>query len=378
MRILIVDDNHMDRIILRKILESTGYANLIEISSAIEVSKYLRNNFDEDVPLVDLILTDLMMREIDGIEFCRQIRLEKRFDNVPIIAISSSSNMKNLKKAFEVGVSDYITKPINPIEVITRIKSVLKFKLEKDGRKKREEILLSDLKMAKQIQMNMLPKSLNKEKIVINGFYNPETFLGGDLYYWKKVDHFKYGMILFDVMGHGTATSMICMYIRSLLPGVMSVKDPKIVIEELNKHMIRFNHTVNNDIDYYLTAIYVVIDTKEKTIEYVNAGHPRGIMLYEDGRHEFLEEGCIPIGITAELNITIGRLSYKKPFELYIYSDGISDFLGVSKDKVLNSIEQLYEKNHDNFSSFLEYIMCNIELVKRKDDISIVHIKVRP
>jgi sigma-B regulation protein RsbU (phosphoserine phosphatase) len=351
MKILIVDDNHIDRIILKKILKSKGYTNLMEMISVKEALHYLLKN-DENIS-VDLILTDLIMNEIDGIEFCKQMRGKKKFDHVPIIAISASSNMETLKKAFEIGVSDYITKPINPIEVITRIESVLKLKIEKDEQRKREEKILNDLKMAKKIQLNMLPKPLNKEKISINGFYSAETFLGGDLYYWKKIDDFKYGIILFDVMGHGTATSMICMYIRSLLPGVMSVNDAKITMEELNKHMIRFNNMLNDEMDYYFTAIYVVVNTKEQTIEYVNAGHPTGVMIYENRSYKFLEEGCIPIGIKSNLNIKVGHLSYRESFELYIYSDGISELLGVSKEKISNNMQQIYKKkNMKNFLLF--------------------------
>lgn len=289
--------------------------------------------------------------------------------------ITDLSKGKYVKVDFKSTVSSCITKPRKSMQSMKSIEDVQMLKEEKDSKVTNKKALLADLEIAKQMQINLLPKPLHKKKISIEGYYDPEAFLGGDFYYWKKVDHFKYGMILFDVMGHGIATSMICMYIRSLLPGIMDIREPKIAVEELNKHMIAFNKAINHQIDYYFTAIYVVIDTHEQTVEYINAGHPRAIIYYKDGRCIFLEEGCLPIGIVPNLKIKKGRISYNEAFEMLLYSDGINNFLGVNKDKVLDRVNNYYKNNHKDFDSFFHYIIHNMQLTKGEDDISIIHIR---
>lgn len=76
----------------------------------------------------NLILLDLYMPEINGFDFCKIIKSSEKFNNIPIIFITSASNSATLSKAFSLGAVDYIKKPISPLEVQARINTHLKLK----------------------------------------------------------------------------------------------------------------------------------------------------------------------------------------------------------------------------------------------------------
>ena len=94
---------------------------------------------------VDLILLDIVMPEIDGIEACARIRSDLRYADIPIIMVTSLGDMDSLANAFVAGANDYITKPVNRVELLARVRSALKLKAELERRQARERELLTFL-----------------------------------------------------------------------------------------------------------------------------------------------------------------------------------------------------------------------------------------
>jgi DNA-binding response OmpR family regulator len=115
-RILIIDDDEKIRNLISIYLENEGYKT-IKASNAQEAIKIL----EEDN--VDLIMLDIMMPEMNGIEACMKIREEK---NMPIIMVSAKSEELDKIYGLSSGADDYITKPFNPMELIARVKSQLR------------------------------------------------------------------------------------------------------------------------------------------------------------------------------------------------------------------------------------------------------------
>jgi PleD family two-component response regulator len=84
------------------------------------------------------MLLDIVMPEIDGIEACARIRSDQRYSSVPIIMVTSLGDTDSLANAFVAGATDYITKPLNRVELLARVRSALKLKAELDRREARE------------------------------------------------------------------------------------------------------------------------------------------------------------------------------------------------------------------------------------------------
>ena len=146
MRILVVDDSEDSRDLTEGALLSAGYANIVTATSGWEALKVLDvgRTTDED-PSVDVVLLDIVMPEMDGVEVCARIRNDPRYADVPIIMVTSLDDMSSLANAFVAGANDYITKPVNRVELIARVRAALRLKQELERRQARERELLSFL-----------------------------------------------------------------------------------------------------------------------------------------------------------------------------------------------------------------------------------------
>ncbi|HYW60669.1 MAG TPA: response regulator [Xanthobacteraceae bacterium] len=146
MRLLVVDDVEDSRDITEAALLSSGYTNVVTAGSAWEALKILDIGRTADAtPSFDLILLDIIMPDMDGIEACARIRADHRYADIPIIMVTSLDDMGSLANAFVAGANDYVTKPINRIEVVARVRSALKLKSELERRQERERELLAFL-----------------------------------------------------------------------------------------------------------------------------------------------------------------------------------------------------------------------------------------
>ena len=146
MKILVVDDQEDARDLTEGGLMSAGYTDLVTVASAWEALKYLDvGRTTDEAPAVDLVLLDIVMPEMDGIEACARIRNDARYADLPIIMVTSLDDMDSLANAFVAGATDYVTKPVNRIELVARVRAALKLKSELDRRQARERELLSFL-----------------------------------------------------------------------------------------------------------------------------------------------------------------------------------------------------------------------------------------
>jgi PleD family two-component response regulator len=144
MRILIIDDSEDGREIAEAMLMAAGYQHVSAVASAVEAYRFLEigEQATQQPSAIDLILLDIMMPGIDGIVACARIRSEKRYSSVPIIMVTSLADSDSLANAFVAGATDYITKPVNRVELLARVRSALKLKAELDRREARERELL--------------------------------------------------------------------------------------------------------------------------------------------------------------------------------------------------------------------------------------------
>lgn len=239
--------------------------------------------------------------------------------------------------------------------------------------------LIEDLELAQSIQTHMLPLPLGGEQISINGVYMPIEVLGGDLYYWEQMDSNQYAVILLDVMGHGVATSMICMYLRSLLPHIMRYyTEPVSFMKQLNKKLVEFNDQLTGRL-FHATALYLVVDTNKRTVSYVNAGHPYGVMMEGTNDVVYLDKGCIPLGIFEDLNPESDVLSYRQGVNLMLYSDGIFELLrqnNLDPEYIINYVKY-YSMSLPDKPVPLNKLAAMIQFFPRTDDVSLIYLQLK-
>ncbi len=161
--ILVIDDSFMNVELIIGILKQANYQT-VTADNAVQALNQLENITPS------LILLDLMMPEIDGLELCEIIKSQPKYQEIPVIFITASHNENHILEAFAKGATDYITKPYRYMEVLARVKTHLQLKQARDNLKvliAEKEILIN--KLQELATTDSLTGIFNRRKIFALG-----------------------------------------------------------------------------------------------------------------------------------------------------------------------------------------------------------------
>lgn len=142
MAIVIVDDTIFSLEVIKAFLIKAGYLDVITVKSARELYQLVDGYSDRGIVEIDLILMDIIMPDVDGIEACRNVKRREWLADVPVIMVTATTEKDNLQLAFSAGAMDFIKKPLDRVELLARVRSALRLKHETARRKARETELL--------------------------------------------------------------------------------------------------------------------------------------------------------------------------------------------------------------------------------------------
>jgi phosphoserine phosphatase RsbU/P len=377
MNVLIVDDNAMNVMVIQEMLKRAGYNEISIAYSAEQMFELLKSGVNGmAAPQIDLILLDMMMPAMDGIEACRRLQSDSLYKDIPVIMVTAIGDSRKLAEALDAGAIDFVTKPINKTELLARIRSALRLKRELDWHKERDHRVREELRLARQVQESVLPDGVDETNVKARAFFKASEELAGDLYAWHRIDQNRWAFAVIDAMGHGISSSLVSMFIASILKESMrTLWSPERVFRELNRRLMGLQME-NELIHYYCTGIYVTMDIKRGKLEYANAGHPPGL-LYRGGQlpPEKLPASSAPLGMFDTLQVVSRTVNFAPGDQLYLYTDGI---LGPFHGEDEAQIEQLTTFLHqakDDEDSVEQLIDCK-PLDGRSDDRCLVRVEV--
>ncbi|MCZ6655630.1 MAG: response regulator [Planctomycetota bacterium] len=314
-RILLVDDNTSNLHVLNQTLEGRGDELLVACSGeeALKIA-------GQAAPT--LILLDIMMPPgIDGYETCRRLKISDATRDIPVIFMSALDDTEDKVHGFEAGAVDYITKPFQAEEVIARVDIHLTIRrLHRQVQEKHDE-LEHELETVANVQRSLLPKKLPEILgLKLATYYEPSRFAGGDYYDIIELPENRWGILIADVAGHGTPAAVLMAMTYTMLHDYPdTADDPARVLRYLNQKLCPVCD------GRFVTALYVVYDTAQRTIQYFSAGHMPPL-IYRPAIGEFLDLKAAlmyPLGIMDWDDIENGERELMSGDIMVLHTDGI-------------------------------------------------------
>ncbi len=123
MRVLLADDHALFRAGIASLLRAWGMEVVGQASDGIEAIELVE---DENQPTPDLILLDVMMPRMSGFEVCRKLKEAPETRTIPVMMVTALNELGDIERGVESGTDDFLSKPIKKLELITRVKSLLR------------------------------------------------------------------------------------------------------------------------------------------------------------------------------------------------------------------------------------------------------------
>lgn len=246
---------------------------------------------------------------------------------------------------------------------------------------KEEQALLrmqEEMKLAYEIQTNLLPREPPKiEAYDVAGKSIPAKAVGGDYYDFIRIDDNRMGVCLGDVSGKGMPAALLMANLQATLRShVMQNLAPCECLKRSNDLIFR-----STDADRFATLFYGVLDTKNHTLEYCNAGHNYPYLVGKDGNAVRLRTSGTVLGTFPEISFAGDRISLRPDDILLVYSDGITESLNEGDEEFSEGrlaevvIENRWKTASDLIDGILEAVRTFAGKAPQADDITALVVK---
>ena len=325
--ILVVDDVEANRDALARRLRRRGYT-VIEAAGGREALGLIATG------TFDLVLLDVMMPDVNGLDVLRAVRKERSAVELPVIMATARAEGSDVVEALQLGANDYVTKPLDFPVVFARVQTQLDLRRAVRRALELEKRLARDLKAAARIQESLLPREFAPPPgWSVAWAFRPCDELAGDALNVCQLDGDHIAMYVLDVTGHGVAPALLAVTVTRVLSpaagqeslllqpgdGATHVVPPAAVADRLALQFPFDSHT-----ELFFTLAYAVLDVPKKALRYVSAGHPPGVVVPADGSPpRFLPGTGLPVGLGT------GYEEHTLPLatgdRVYWYSDGVPE-----------------------------------------------------
>lgn len=269
-----------------------------------------------------LILQDLVMPEVDGLDLVLQFRNNALTRNVPLIVLSSKEEPTVKAEAFARGANDYLVKLPDRIELIARMRYHSNAYIAQLQRDEAYNALAAELAEAATYVRTQLPAPIRSGSIRTAWEFVPSTTLGGDSFGYFDIDQEHFAFFLLDVCGHGVGSALLSVSAMAALNGQtlaeVDFKNPSEVLAALNSAYAMEKHN-----QLYFTIWYGVFNRISRMVSYASAGHPPAIVVTDGAAPTELRQQSMPIGLMDDTEFTTNRFAMPACATVYLFSDGI-------------------------------------------------------
>ena len=349
--VFVVDDEPKNLKLLQVRLKSVGY----DVSTAVdglegyEIAQKLK-------PAI--IVSDLMMPRVDGVEFLKKIRADESLKDVGFILLTARDTHESTVEGLTVGADDYITKPFDTEELFARIKTNIRVSNLQEEIKEKNKLLeekinelvkkdkkiQDDLEAAKVLQQALLPVGFPENESLKFGIkYQPTEKVGGDIYDIFEIDKNNIGILMSDVSGHGVPAAFLAAMARmAIVNNERYYFSPALLLQTVNEQLC-----ANIKTEYYLNMFYVVLNTKTKSLLFSKNSHPNAFVFRQSsGTLEQLTTEAIMIGNDEKAKFEEKETKVEQGDKILLLSNGVSNCFKKSKGLIVCDKVQEITKNN--------------------------------
>lgn len=325
-RVLVVDDNEMNRDILARRLSRIGLNVDTAEDGNTGLDKILTGEYN-------LIMLDIMMPDIDGIEVLKRTREFFSKTELPVIMATAKDEGADLAEALSLGANDYVTKPLDFKVVRARVDNVLGYTQAANELSVANERMRNDLEAAARVQQSLLPdEHVDVEGAEFMWHYRPCDELAGDGLNVFKCDDENVAMYVMDVSGHGVAAALLSVSVTHHLSQLIGSSDESAQCDMTAENVVSPAWLASNlnalfpmqSVGrHYFTFVYGVLNVKTRQFCFVSAGSPGPLVVHADGTSEVHDVPAVPIGMFPDSEYIDTVIQLQQGDRLYLHSDGL-------------------------------------------------------
>ena len=376
--ILVVDDEVDISTILTLTLRRAGF----QVTAATDGVDGLRK-LAEHAP--DLVVLDVMMPRLDGLEMLRRIRAEPATSSIPVIMLTAKAQVADRLMGFEHGADDYVAKPFEPNEVVARVRALLR--RTEQARLTRPLLSLlgswssaeglaqlqRDLETTREIQARLIPAVAPRlAGLQTATALRPSMIVGGDFFDVVPMGDL-IGVAVGDVSGKGIPAALLMVMVRTLLREIANgLSDPASVLTRLNASLCR-----DMPPSMFVTVLLTVLDpTREGVLQMANGGHPAPILVRHGHPVATIDIDGTIIGAFADARFGQAEVRLEPGDTLVLASDGALETpdRGGRRSGLAGLIPLLEKLREASPTELVEAIVANAvnrEDAKLRDDVTV-------
>jgi sigma-B regulation protein RsbU (phosphoserine phosphatase) len=277
-----------------------------------------------------VILQDLIMPGVDGLEMVRAFRANPATASTPLIVLSSKEEPITKAEAFAAGANDYLVKLPDKLEVVARIQyhsAAYILRLERDEAftvlKEQQRRIAQELTEADRYVRSLLPAPMPAATSPVGAAWRfiTSTALGGDSFGYHWLSPNQLAIYLLDVCGHGVGSALLSVsainIIRNKAMPDTDFAVPSQVLSGLNRLF-----PMEEQNGKYFTMIYAIYNPETRMIVHASGGHPPAIAIAPDGTATQLSSTGMMIGAFHFATYTDRTTTLAPGSKLYVFSDG--------------------------------------------------------
>lgn len=318
-RVLIIEDNLSNQTMLYRLLNVIGITLIECAMDGVEGLKKV------ETFKPDLIILDITMPRMDGYEVLHILKSSPDTQDIPVLIETASDTREARDKTFKTGATDFITKPINPLEFFSRIKVHLENRTFIKHLEKQLNQLNEELSAAQKMQKTLLPSDLMlqniaaKYKLKFAHHFEPSSRLGGDFWEIIPLSDTKIAVYICDFSGHGVSAALNTFRLHALITQMdnISIEIPASAMMMMNSQLLNLLPR-----GQFATFFLAVIDLAHDKMVYSAAGVPKPL-IYANNQISLINADGMPLGISKQAQYHNYQLDFPKGAKLMLYSDAL-------------------------------------------------------